>query len=184
MGARLGRWRALCVHHADTPLSLRDALRSHRRADLRGEDGSCDGGLERRGFVWQDENAEFASGDRAQQAVMVLRYQPSKPPGLGSTERIAGSDADDSILEVSLIDTAGEWELPVGASDRLRLAAEVAYLTGRTDRSLSEAAVAAGRDTMDLSALGGALVAGFETMNRRLALELCRLRKRRPQPRG
>ena len=125
------------------------------------------------GFVWQDENAEFASGDRAQQAVMVLRYQPSKTAWFGVYGAYRRQrDADDSILEVSLIDTAGEWELPVGASDRLRLAAEVAYLTGRTDRSLSEAAVAAGRDTMDLSALGGALVAGFETMNRRLALEL------------
>ena len=95
---------------------------------------------------------------------MVLRYQPSQTAWFGVYGAYRRQrDADDSILEVSLIDTAGEWELPVGASDRLRLATEVAYLTGRTDRSLlSEAAVAAGRDTMDLGARsGGALVAGL-----------------------
>ncbi len=71
-----------------------------------------------------------------------------------------------------VIDLAAGIERPVGAADRFRLAFEAAYVQGQTDRSLSEAAFAAGQDTMTLQAYGAAVIAGLETMNRRLALEL------------
>lgn len=124
-------------------------------------------------FVLRDENADLLEGDRAQQGVVVLRYQPSTANWLGVYSAYRRQrDADDSTLTALLIDLAGAAELPVGASDRLRLAFEAAYLQGDTDRSLSEAAFAADQDLMTLQAFGGAAVAGFETMNRRLAIEL------------
>ena len=124
-------------------------------------------------FVLSDENAVMLDGDRAQQGVLVLRYQPKVTQWIGVYGAYRRQrDADDSRLEVLLIDLAAGIERPVGAADRIRLAFEAAYLQGQTDRSLSEAAFAAGKDQMDLQAYGAAAIAGLETMNRRLAVEL------------
>ena len=124
-------------------------------------------------FVLSDENAAFLDGDRAQQGVLVIRYQPKTTDWVGLYGAYRRQrDADDSTLEVRVIDLAAGIERPVGAADRLRLAFEAAYLQGQTDRSLSEAAFAAGQDTMNVQAYGAAAIAGFETMNRRLAIEL------------
>lgn len=124
-------------------------------------------------YVLSDENANLLAGDRAQQAVAVLRYRPKANNWVGMYSAYRRQkDADGSFLRALLLDLAGSFEGIVGASDRWRFAFEAAYLLGDTDRSLSESVFAQGQDSMSVSAFGGAAIAGFETMNRRLAIEL------------
>ena len=124
-------------------------------------------------MVLRDENATLTKGDRAAQGVGLVRYSVDKRrwAGLYAAYR-SQTDADGSDLTVLAIDLAGAWEGALGAADRWRIAFEAANLMGSTDRMLSEAAFAAGRDTMDLSAQGAAMIAGFDLLNRKLAVEL------------
>ncbi len=124
-------------------------------------------------YVLRDENADVLAGDQAQQGVMLLRYRANPTDWLGMyTAYRRQKDAGDSFLTATLIDLAGAMEGHAFAADRWRIAFEAAYLFGQTDRVLSERAFAQGASAMQLSGFGGAAILGFETMNRRLGLEL------------
>lgn len=85
--------------------------------------------------VYRDENADLVDGDFATQYIGSLSYR-------GETGDIGAyvvyrdqTDANDEFLRVLAVDLAGTLALPIFPGGTLRTAAEVAWITGETDRS-------------------------------------------------
>ena len=109
--------------------------------------------------VLQDENAstpilkaltrDLDATDEAI-SVLALRWVPQKDRTIG----IYGAyrqqrDANASQMNAFLLDTTVDWEGNLGLADRWRIALELALLTGRTNRMISEAGLLKTQDEGD-----------------------------------
>ncbi|HBU48278.1 MAG TPA: hypothetical protein DEB46_08200 [Myxococcales bacterium] len=140
--------------------------------------------------VLQDENAstpilkaltrDLDATDEAYQAVVALRWVPQKDRTIG----IYGAyrqqrDANASQMNAFLLDTAIDWEGNLGLADRWRIALELALLTGRTNRMISEAGLLKTQDEGDdlsatalgIQSFGIAGIGGLKLQGSRLHLE-------------
>ncbi len=89
-------------------------------------------------FVWRDENADLLAGDQALQGMSALLYDTEDTKGGTYVVYRNQTDRDDDSLEIWAFDVYGDHTLTVAERFEIRAAAEAAFLTGSTNRTLTQ----------------------------------------------
>lgn len=124
-------------------------------------------------IVWRDDNADYSKGDRAHQWIMSLYYYDDPGQLFTGVYMAMRTQEDDnrSTLDVTAYDYYLNWKSkPAGSGAVYSAAFEGAYLTGKTDRVITDAAP----DEIDVLGYGAVLRGGVAYPDRglRMSVEL------------
>jgi hypothetical protein len=118
-------------------------------------------------YVWRDENADLLAGDQALQGMSAILYDTEQTKGGTYVVYRNQTDRDDDFLEIWAFDVYGDHTMSVADDFEIRAAAEAAFLTGTSNRSLTQDG-----QPVSVTGLGAAAELGVHYEPAKLGLEL------------
>lgn len=117
-------------------------------------------------FVFRDENADLLAGDQALQGMSAILYDTDKTKGGTYVVYRNQTDRDDDFLEIWAFDVYGDHTMTVADDFKIRTAAEAAFLTGTSNRTLTQDG-----EPVSVTGLGAAAELGMRYEPAKIGLE-------------